>query len=480
MRSIFVLALMAAANVSTAYAADLLPVGALDHQATAGVSKVKASDDGQVKSLLNVDNRSSLAGSKALIGGESNGHEALREAQTMGLLIGLGINQSLDLSLGFHATDEHMSSGYRDRLFPQDNAYDGWRGNFRQTAFSGLSFLLKYNLLASDGLRLAVAPFVESGTGDRASYSLTRSVGPKAGLLGIVSYGAPGVAELSINLGRRYRDPETLASTTIRHETFTKVLVEAYLSRSSSLFFAAEGRRLQVADGTGGATTANQVRNEAGAQGGFKFAVGDATVGAYVGGKLGERDMLGYGKRSFGLSLAYDFGNLNGQRKPKTNYAKQIERAQAADALKNPRASKQPQTFMEQVDAAFPAQGDYSEMKTQGSQDVLEEASASIVHDEDFKSAEKSAASHQLKAGEMSDDEKVRQELEAIKAAEALAEEERAQNEAREEEKARKVRLKKAREDEKLMREWMEEAQKDADSMYGIDDDEMTWQGLED
>ena len=111
---------------------------------------------------------------------------------------------------------------------------------------------------------------------------------------------------------------------------------------------------------------------------------------------------------------------------------------------------------------------------------MLDQASAGIVDDSDFKAAEHNAAQNRLKDGELSEDDKVRQELEALKAADAQAEQERAALEAREAEAARKVRYKRARENEKLMQEWMDEAQKDAETIPGIGEDDMSWQGLED
>ena len=90
----------------------------------------------------------------------------------------------------------------------------------------------------------ALAPFVETGAGERATDALTRSVGPKAGFMAITSYGARGVGRIDLDLGMRYRDPEQLAGVTLRNELFYKALVTADLNRTVGLFAGGEGRRL--------------------------------------------------------------------------------------------------------------------------------------------------------------------------------------------------------------------------------------------
>jgi hypothetical protein len=303
--------------------------------------------------------------------------------------------------------------------------------------------------------------------------------------MGMASYGAPGIADVSVNLGWRYRDPETIGSKTLRHEMFYKGLVEGFLSKSFSLFVAGEGRRLSVADDASRRESDGILAYEAhyagAVHGGFQAHVGDAELSAFMGGKVGKGDAIGYGERSFGVSLAYGLGNFRGRRSAKTSFASDIERAEADKAGKAAliQAPARPRSFVEEVEAVFPAQGDYPEMKTKASEEALQDAGDSI-DDTDFKGAEKAAVRHRLKDGELSEDERVRQELEAIKEADAKAETERLQREEAEAEAARQLRAKQAKDDEKLMQEWMDEAQHDADSMPGIGADEMGWQGLED
>lgn len=489
MRSKLLLALAALSLAPAAHAADTLPIGALDSEATAGVSKADAEGDGTIQGAFAWRANESAAAARALDSRQAAAAadaDLLRDANAMSLILGLGVSRSLQLSLGLHGTYENVSDEQRDGLFPAEDATlePGWRGSVRDSGFSGASLLLKVRLVEASGFRLAAAPFIESGAGGSASYSVTRSVGPKGGLVGLASYGAPGVADVSVNLGWRYRDPETIGSKTLRHEMFYKGLVEGFLSKTFSLFVAGEGRRLAVADDASRRSDGSLVYEpqHAGAvHGGFKARVGDAELSAFMGGKLGKADAFGYGERAFGASLAYELGNFQGRRSPKTRFASDIERAEAAKAGKAPltKAPKRPKSFVEEVEAVFPAQGDYPEMRTKASEEALQDAGDSI-DDSDFKNAEKAALRHRLKDGELSEDERVRQELEAIKEADAKAEAERLGREEAEAEAARRLRAEQAQQDEKLMREWMDEAQRDAASMPGIEADEMGWQGLED
>jgi hypothetical protein len=490
MRSKFVLALAAVSLAPAAHAADTLPLGALDPEATAGVSKADAAGDGSIQGAFAVRANESAAAARALDSrqaGAAADADLLRDANAMSLILGFGMSRSLQLSLGLHGTYENVSAEQRDELFAvEDSTIEaGGRGSVRDTGFSGASMLLKVRLLEASGFRLAAAPFVESGAGESATYSVTRSVGPKGGLMGLASYGAPGVADVTVNLGWRYRDPEAVGSKTLRHEMFYKGLVEGFLSKTFSLFVAGEGRRLAVADdasrGTSDGALVYEPQYGGAAHGGFQARVGDAALSAFMGGKVGKADAVGYGERTFGVSLAYELGNFRGRRSAKTRFALDIERAEAAKAEKAaliPMA-KRPKSFVEEVEAVFPAQGDYPEMRTKASEEALQDAGDSI-DDSDFKGAEKAAVRHRLKDGELSEDERVRQELEAIKEADAKAEAERLGREEAEAEAARKLRAEQARQDEKLMQEWMDEAQHDAASMPGIEAEEMRWQGLED
>lgn len=490
MRSKFVLALAAVSFAPAAHAADTLPLGALDPEATAGVSKADAAADGSIQGAFAVRANESAAAARALDSrqaGAAADADLLRDANAMSLILGLGVSRSLQLSLGLHGTYENVSAAQRDELFAVEDSTFGadGRGSVRDTGFSGASMLLKVRLLEASGFRLAAAPFIESGAGESATYSVTRSVGPKGGLMGLASYGAPGVADVTVNLGWRYRDPEAVGSKTLRHEMFYKGLVEGFLSKTFSLFVAGEGRRLAVADdasrGASDGALVYEPQYAGAVHGGFQARVGDAELSAYMGGKVGKADAIGYGERAFGVSLAYELGNFRGRRSAKTRFALDIERAEAAKAEKAAliHTPKRPKSFVEEVEAVFPAQGDYSEMRTKASEEALQDAGDSI-DDSDFKVAEKAAVRHRLKDGELSEDERVRQELEAIKEADAKAEAERLGREEAEAEAARKLRAEQARQDEKLMREWMDEAQHDADSMPGIEADEMRWQGLED
>lgn len=473
MRSMFLTTFAALTLIPSAQAADLLPLGALDPQTTAGVLTADPLRDGEMRGAWNLAARQQVSSVEALRHDAASQHGDLRDANVISALFGYGISPVLGLALGMHASYEHLPAPARDALFADEARFDApaWRGSLRQTRASGASFLLKLNLLKSQQSSVAIAPFLESGIGEAASYSLTRSIGPKAGVMALASYGAKGSARLHLNLGWRHRDPETLAKHTLRQEVFYKAMTEGFLSKTFSLFAATEGRAWRI----DASPKSEQARTLHGSSlnGGFKAYLGDAELSAYAGQSLGRASGIGIGKRSYGLSLAFALGGAS----PKTRYATEIQQAEARQAARQ--AAPKAKSFVDEVEAVFPSQGDYQEMSSEPTEDFLENASQGIV-DADFVSSAEEAQRNRIPEGELSEDEKVQQELSAIREAELAADRKRELQEAAEEKRMQKARAKQAQEEEKLMNEWLREAQNGVDAEFGADASDADWQGLED
>lgn len=476
-----------------ALAADTLPLGNIDASSTAKVSSGDTSRAGTMTMGLNIEATEAAVPEGALAEGSSgsstgSGEEKalLRDASRASVFLGTAISDRLELTLGLHGSFEHVKPADRDGVFASAEADEestgsasgedeGWRQNVKQTGFAGASLLLKFKLAEWSGLRLAFAPFLESGAGEQATYSLTRSVGPKAGFMGIASYGAAGVADVSLNAGYRYRDPEFVGGIAIRHEQFVKAAVRAYATKDLSFFVAGEGRRLMIAAAdemdieTGKRTYLPEESGEMKA--GLTVRVGEMDLSGFGGGRPQHAGGFGFGKLSYGMGLSMALGNYRGDR-PRTSFASDIEKDEAEKADQGKKAELVGPPKESNVQPV----NDYSEM-IGADIDPLE----ALGTDEaaDFKDVDSRAKQYDADAKVESEDARIERELKEIKAAEEMAAVERERLDQIANAKARKNALERSKEDEELMREWMDEAKQDADKVEGIGEDEMQWNGLE-
>lgn len=466
-----------------ALAADTLPLGNLDVRSTGKVSSGDTAPAGSMMTGLSFEAAESAVPEGALSetgDGSAKDKALLRDANRASVFLGTAVTDRLELTLGLHGSYEHIKPEERDALFASDAAAnsgdeseEGWRQNVKQTGFAGASLFLKFKLADWSGLKLAFAPFLESGAGEQATYSLTRSVGPKAGFMAIASYGAAGVADVSLNAGYRYRDPEMVGGVAIRNEQFVKAAVRAYATRDLSFFVAGEGRRLMIAEG-------NELDIESGKRqytpeesgemkGGLAYRIGEMDISAFGGGRPKNAGGFGFGKTTYGMGLSMALGNYRGER-PRGSFASEIERSETEKAAKKADLVGPPKASDVQP------VNDYSEMI--GSDiDPLE----ALGTDEavDFKDVDSRTKQYEADAKVESEDARIERELKELKAAEELANVERERIEKVEGEKARRKALERSKEDDELMREWMDEANKEVDGMEGIAKDEMEWNGLE-
>lgn len=470
----FMIALLAygLARAHPAWGADTLPLGALDARATGKVSSAEVLERGTLTTGLSVEAAETVVDRGLMRGddGVSGDGRLLRDANRASVFFGAAVADNLEMTLGLHGSFEHVKPDRRDALFANASASLGedasWRHGVKQSGFAGASLLLKLKLVDWRGLGLAFAPFVESGAGDQASFALTRSVGPKAGFVTIATYGAPGVAELSLNLGARYRDAEELGDVAIRNEQFARASLRAYASRTFALFVAGEGRRLMIADADEIDIESSKrvyAPSESGdVKGGFQVGLGDAELSVFAGGMPKHAGGFGFGKRSFGMGLATSIG------RPARSIAAEIEAREAAKAqelaAKKP-ASPQPVT----VDP-------YPEM-IGADVDPLEALGQEVAPD--FKDEQVRRKQYEADAHVESEDARVERELKELRSAEEQAAKEREKIESLERAKRHKSAVKKHKEDEELMKEWIEEAQEETSDIPGISTDEANWNGLE-
>ena len=480
-----------AALPRVALAADALPVGSLDARATGSVSSASTSAAGSFRSTIQVDTSESVINTGAELGRDDEAladrQKILRDAHQASVLLGASLTRGIELSLGLHGTYEHVRPEDRLALDPEmatpaggdgGNQADGATAQRRvkESGFAGASLLVKFKLLDSDGFRFAIAPFIESGAGEQATYSLTRSVGPKAGFMGLLSYGALGVGSLDLEAGARYRDPEAIAGVTLRNEIFYKALVQAELSRDFSVFVGAEGRKLKMAieaekDPSG--KEFYRAYEAAEAKAGFTAHIGESELGAYYGARLKGATGFGYGQRMAGLTIGVELGKVRGRARP--SFADEIEKTE--DAKASSVAAANPPKAPAAKAPTSDGLEDYPEMR--GTEiDPIEGLGANDVADDDFAQVKKDVAAHETKAGELSEDAKIENELAAVREAKKSADAVQEKREAQALLEQRQEAMKRAKEQDKMMEDWMKDAKAKADELPGVTQDEIDWNGL--
>lgn len=475
-----------AVSSGNAFAADAMPLGSLDARSTGNVSSGETQRAGSMTSSMRFEgNQASATGEdlQPAQGGEDKA--VLRDANRASLFLGAALTSSVELSLGVHGTFEHVRPEDRDQLFPEgaglaesDKAGAvSWRENLKQTGFATASLMLKMKLLDAQGMKVAFAPFIESGAGEQATYSLTRSVSPKAGWMAITSYGSEGVAELSLNGGYRYREPEALGDLTLRNELFYRAVLKAYASKDFAFFLGGDARKIMVArkDQLDEEGKLSYKPYESGqALGGFEVKLGDADLSAFYGARASKgKGFSGFGEKSFGASIAWTLGNYKGREAGRETAGAAIQKDLAA---KDEKAAKEAEANKAKIVPAKPATEEYPEMI---GRDIDPLEALGQDNSGDFKDANLRAEQAKKDAAVESEDARIERELKQLKEVEEKAEKERAAEEQKEHDAARRKAAKEANEDDKLMKEWMEEAKKDNNEAGTITNDEMDWNGLE-
>jgi hypothetical protein len=461
---------------SNALAADILPTGQMDASSVGNVSSAETSKNGTMKSGISFQNTSSVLkdsniNSEARLLDQEN--EVLRDSSRMTAYFGTSITNDVEFTLGLHGTHEIASPESRDTYFvnsidedQEEVVQEDWRESTKESGFSGASLAMKVRLVYWKGLQVAVAPFIESGIGERGSYSYTRSVNPKSGWSVITSYGQKGVAELTLQGGYRYRDPETVGDITLRNEMFGGVNAKVWLSRGFALFGGGQGRNLNVAnngdfDENGKLIYAGQESGEV--NGGFIAKFDETQLSAFVGSKIDKSAGFGYSSASAGFSISYELGNYHG-RLPRAGFAAQVQEG-----------VKDKEGFVE-VKKAEPSKEEYKEMK---GKDIDPLANLKNDTNEDDFVLVKKKVDAQIKDTSESDDALISKELSTIREKDKEEKEAERQQVAKELEESRAKQRVQQKEDAELMKQWTQEAQEEQRESDGISKDEMEWNGLD-
>ena len=170
-KALLLLAAAAAAGAArTANAADVTPPVALDATASGHVSDGQTIPVGDVSVQLRLDDAENVA-SRADLGVDKTTNALVTRVDQASLLVGVGLAQRLDLTLGLHGTAETVTdrSGLAPAGAPASEA----------AGFSDASLLLKALLVKTPDFQLALAPFGQSGAGSAAQSAVSRSPNPR-------------------------------------------------------------------------------------------------------------------------------------------------------------------------------------------------------------------------------------------------------------------------------------------------------------
>lgn len=457
-----------------AHGADILPIGPLDASGSGRVASPGSIERGGIiiratsESLHHVDVKKGSEAPASRIGRIDRHH----------IFLGLGLSRNVSLTLGMGGTAEDIPDVQRLSLFADQKKEDFAdqdriaRTHFKLD-FAGASLAVKWNLINRtelNGLSLSLMPFLESGAGAKATYSLSRAVEPKGGAALLAALGSEGTGELGTSLGIRYRSPEAVAGQMMRHELFYKTYAILPITGGLSLFGDGEGRQIMVA---APASDDSEHRNSKPSYGGdarlgLKIRVAGLMLSAYGGRRLGPVTGLGYASRSLGASVALLLGKASRDRRP-LSYATMIEREEERKAKVRHSSSPAIIKVDQQEDV-------YTEMI--GTEiDPLD----ALGPDEapDFKDVKKRMEEERVHAGKESEDARIERELIELKEAEAKVAAERAKQKAKDDAEALREARKESAEDAQNFKKWVDEANEDLKDMDVIQPEDMQWNGLE-
>lgn len=242
------------------------------------------------------------------------------DLQKLSLGTSIGLTSFMDFHLNINGVSQKINENTRSSLFGED-------AKKTDSDFTGVTGLIKFQLVQSGKISLALAPFAESGSGENGRASLVRSRQAKAGWMALLSYGEIGVTTADFVMGYRYRSTETVGDLRLRNEMFYGATVTGYFTREFGLFLAGQGRNIQASDDSlhiTGSKRAYKGLASGEVTGGVVILAGDMSISAF-GGKRIEDKGLGYGDRIVGLKLSYQMGG-DKSYKPQRNFISDEEK----------------------------------------------------------------------------------------------------------------------------------------------------------
>lgn len=484
-----VMSMLVAVAARQAEAADITPPSIMENEGVGSAVQGKPARAGNVSIGVHYTSRTAVGG--GIIPAEPGSkdgqpQDSSPQVQQASAVLGLALSRQHVLSLGLHGSQDQLSPSVQEKMALAQDSENPTPATSAQ--FAGASLLLRLGLAERAGWRVAVAPFAESGAGPSAGTALSREQEGRVGAMGILAYGQRQRFDLSSNLGVRYSEPGTLFGYKYYQDVFAKLAGEIYLAPQFSLYAVSEGRALSRTSLEAASPSSGEEAKASYALGrsamlGAKISMGDVTMDVQAGSLLGDpaKD-LGLGQRMVAMRLAYTVGNYQGNRTAKSGIGKELDRASdESTARKNTqtKSKERRRALHEEVADYFPSNARYDEMNEDPSGSL---AGRTVIPggDDDFTRAERAEAKHRLRDGEVSEDAKVKQELDRLHEAEAAAEAERQEAERLAKEEERRLKREKAESERDELEAQMRAERKKARRLPGITRDEQEWKGLDD
>ncbi len=472
------------------FAADTMPVADMETKSTAKVSSAEALKNGQMSAGVSIHSSESPVPSTVLGASRANETAKISERiQQMSAMFGMGVASFLELGLAVHGTSEKINDQYRDELFGGSESSSLGEDKSQETSFSGVSGLAKLRLINRPGVKVAFAPFVKSGAGDSSKESLSRSEKMTGGWMGIFSYGAQGVAEINLNGGMRYREPERVGSVLLRNEIFYQGSVEGFVSREVSLFLAGSGRKIKVAADEDQAVGDKRVyKNWDSGEGyvGATALLNGFRVSAYGGKKMSEAS-LGGGELAFGIGLGYVFKEKSSTAPMSTDIA-EIEKSQEQEKADDQKQIENwdPKVTNEETKSADGYTNKYVDpfgKEVVIFEDVENTAAGKASNNgekDDFNSLKERFIKKNAnkKAEKLSETEIAEKELDKIKQIDEKVSQENAKRQQIEMEQDRLERFELNKANELKSRRLQEDVRKETNGLPTVSDEDVNWDGL--
>ena len=396
-----------------------------------------------------------------------------------------GVMERFQLGIGVTGSYENVGTTSRAQMGllagPEE---DGSRQtDYSKNSFAGAQITMKIGLVQLPQFSLAAIPFIETGSGEDATYSVSRSVSSKGGWLAAMTIGNQDLVWTDWNVGYRYRKAENFGPYVLQNELFYNGKIGARLSQRFVAFAGASSRHLMIVTRTDSTDFNPSVANES--QLGLRYELGSFKLSAYGGTGISEHRGLGYRRQHFGMSVSMALGSTRHQHK-KPVFAEKVQNEVQQDKKMVP---QRPLTAEEQWEVDRKAEKAQAEKQMAETLDFdtskfdylsgLKEADSKEQDDFAIVEMEAKEAEKDPNYGKPSEIEQIEDELAELKKAEKIAEEKRAQEEARQELLRQKEERQRIKRDTKLRSKWMKEANDYLNEVDGISDDQFDWDGLD-
>jgi len=467
LRGGLVVAGLATVMTTTAvHAADVMPMDGIDARSRGRIAPAETTDAGalhggvSLRAADKVSSSSSVAGSGSVIDDQTTAPAAASSVRRASAFVNYGLAERFELGLGLHGSQEQISdAGVKARLVEENGGEET-----SATGFSGASLVARVGLVKSSNFAVSLLPFIESGTGKIGQGSLSRGEASRTGFILATSLGSSRVGSVTLNAGMRYRTPEIMGNLELRNEAFAGLEAKADLAKSFGVFVAGTTRRIMVRDVDQVASADGRKWQPAAASevsGGIELRTKSANFNAFAGSSVGKASVVTGGRMIAGLGVSFALGKVSGSRGD-TNFAAEKEAPKAKPAPIATAPKSEPSKIAGMNETEIDPLAD------------LEPANG----EDDFAKIQARMKAEEKNAGPTRTD-LVEKELSGLRAAEDKASAERMKAEQAERDLKRKEALQRAAGVRTERSKWEKEAKAEADSLDGITNDELDWQGLE-